>query len=60
MASFLDLTGLTQFYNKCKEVFATTETVENFKAETDLYVTEVDYTPVEFNTKQSYTELLDL
>lgn len=62
MASFklLDLTGLTYFYNKCKDVFASADDVDAFKVETETYVTEVDYTPVSFDTKQSYTEFIDL
>lgn len=62
MASFklLDLTGLTYFYNKCKDIFATIEDVDNFTEETKIYVTDVDYeNEISFDTNQSYTELLN-
>lgn len=58
MAAYLDFSGLTHFVNKCKELFATTETVTSFKNDTDLYVINVDYTQIEFDKTQSYKELL--
>ena len=59
--NFLDSTGLRYFLNKCKDVFATVEDVDAFTEETKIYVTEVDYEKeLSFDTKQPYTELIDL
>lgn len=56
--NYLNLDGLKYFYEKCKSVFATSQSVTDFKNKTDMYVIDVDYTPIAFDTTQSYTELL--
>ena len=40
---FLNLNGLTTFYNKLKETFATEAEVTEVEADTKTYVTEIDY-----------------
>lgn len=55
---YLNLEGLAYFFNKCKALFATSQSVADFKADTDMYVTDVDYSEIAFDTKEFYTELL--
>ena len=46
---FLDLNGLNIFLQELKDLFATKSAVTKVEDDTDLYVTDVDYSQLEFD-----------
>lgn len=56
---YLDAIGLNTFINKCREVFADKQEIQQFKDDTE-YVVNLDYTDIEFDTKESYTNFITL
>jgi hypothetical protein len=54
---FLDLTGVTNFFEQLKGLFATKEAVTEVKESTDEYVFSIDYdNTLAFDTKEIITE----
>ena len=49
---FLDLTGVSTFLTYLKNIFATKAAVQEVKTNTDIYVTEVDYSQIAFDTSE--------
>lgn len=47
--SFLDFHGLTTFFNALKNLFATKEAVQQVEDDTNEFITEVDYSELEFD-----------
>lgn len=63
---FLDQIGLEFLLNKLKEKLATKTAVQEakdaaqtVKDDTDMYVTEVDYSQIQFDTTESYEKVLE-
>lgn len=57
MANFLNLTGLTTFFNQLRSIFATDAEVAQVEADTDTYVLNIDYeNTLAFDTKEIVTE----
>lgn len=46
---FLDITGLTTFLSKLKNLFADQDTFVNYQDQTSMYMTNVDYSLLEFD-----------
>lgn len=55
VTKFLDSIGIKTLLNKLKTIFATKKSVNTLKEETDIYVTDVDYTEVAFETSEIVT-----
>lgn len=54
---FLNLTGLTTFFAKLKQTFATTSEVSQVETDTDTYVLNIDYAnTLAFDTKEIITD----
>lgn len=49
---FLDITGLQTFVENLRNVFATKDTMSQYKAETDWYLLDIDYSLLEFNKNE--------
>lgn len=53
---FLNLTGLTTFFNQLKQKFATTSEVSAVESDTDTYVLNIDYeNTLAFDTREIIT-----
>lgn len=59
MAKYLSDTGLGTFISLIKNAFATKTDVNNYIDETKEYVTEVDYTQLEFDTKECFNNYIE-
>ena len=59
MAKYLNDTGLGTFISLIKNAFATKTDVDNYIDETKEYVTEVDYTQIEFDTKECFNDYIE-
>ena len=56
MAKFLNLTGLTTFFNQLKTIFASNTEVTAVETDTDTYVLNIDYeNTLAFDTKEIIT-----
>ena len=49
---FLDLTGLTTFLNQLKGLFATQNVTTGVEADMDIYLLNIDYSILEFDTSE--------
>jgi flavoprotein len=56
---FLNYAGLSTLLNKLKEKLATKAAVQAVKNDTDMYVTDVDYSQIQFDTSESYETILE-
>lgn len=56
---FLNYKGLECLLDKLKEKLATKAAVQAVKDDTDMYVTEVDYSQIQFETSESYEKVLE-
>lgn len=55
--NFLNLTGLTTFFNQLKQKFATASEVSAVEADTDTYVLNIDYeSTLAFDTREIIAE----
>lgn len=55
--NFLNLTGLTTFFNQLKSIFATEAEVAAVESDTDTYVLNIDYeSTLAFDTKEIITD----
>lgn len=59
MGKYLNDTGLGTFISLIKNAFATKTDVDNYIDETKEYVTEVDYTQLEFDTKECFNDYIE-
>ena len=57
---FLDLPGLTTFFNKLKELFSNKDEIDRLEADTVEYVTDVDYSLIAFDTKEIVSDKITL
>lgn len=49
---FLSDTGLSHFFNKLKDLFATKTAVADVESDTNTYILNVDYSTLEFDTTE--------
>ena len=52
LSDVLDLIGLKTLLNQLKNFFASSNTINKIEDDTKLYVTEVDYNEIAFNTNE--------
>lgn len=50
--NFLNNTGLSYFFEKLKQLFASHSDVNAVRAETDNYVTQINYSDIQFDTNE--------
>lgn len=62
---YLDYTGLTTLCQALYGILATksavqgvNDAVDTLKSDTDMYVTEIDYSQIQFSTTESYKDVL--
>ena len=57
---FLDKVGLTKVFSFLKtNIDKTNQTVQDIRTETDIYVIDVDYSQIAFDTTEVYTKVLE-